>query len=141
MAQDVAIVEHPGAVAVAALDEQGRLTLVRQYRPAAGDWLTEIPAGRLEPPESPLEAAQRELEEEAGLSAAHWTLLREFFPAPGFCSERVYLFLARELSSVGPNRRPPDPDEELEILHMAPSEVLASSIRDAKTLLAAALLE
>ncbi len=141
--QDLAIVDHHGAVAVAALDHEGRLQLVRQYRHAAGDWLIEVPAGRLEPGEDPRTAAMRELEEEAGLRAGSWTLLREFFPAPGFCSEQMSLFLATDLSSAGPLRRSPDAYEEFKILQMTPEAVLRGdqgTIRDAKTLLAAALV-
>jgi len=137
--QDWAVVRHGGAVAVAAVDARGRLLLVRQYRHATGGWLDEVVAGRLEPDEDPLEAARRELEEEAGLVAAAWERVTDFFPAPGFCSERITLFLATELASAGPDRRPPDPDEELEVLWRDPAEVLATS-RDAKTLIAAAHL-
>ena len=143
LAQDLAIVDHRGAVAVAALDSDGKLQLVRQYRHAAGDWLIEIPAGRLELGEDPLTAAARELEEETGLCAGNWGLLKEFFPAPGFCSEQISLFLATELSLAGPTRRTPDPDEEFEVLRMTPEAVLRGElgdIRDAKTLLAAALV-
>lgn len=134
--QDWAVVRHGGAVAVAAVDAQGHLLIVRQYRHATGGFLDEIVAGRLEADEDPLVAARRELEEEAGLVAATWERITEFFPAPGFCSERITLFLATDLSSAGPDRRPPDPDEELEVFWRRPEEVLASS-RDAKTLVAA----
>lgn len=139
LSQDLELIEHGGAVAIAALDDQGRLLLVRQYRHATGDWLVEVPAGRLEPGEDPEQAARRELEEETGYRAARWTVLARFFPAPGFCSEHMTLFLARELDGLGSERRPHDPDEELELLRLAPAAVLTTS-RDAKTLLAAALL-
>jgi ADP-ribose pyrophosphatase len=123
-------------VAVAALDEEGRLLLVRQYRHPAGEWLVEVPAGRVEPGEPELDAARRELEEETGYRAESWSLLRRFWPAPGFCSERMSLFLARGLTPAGAQRRPHDPDEELELLRWTPAEVLARAT-DAKTLLAA----
>jgi ADP-ribose pyrophosphatase len=147
--QDLAIVDHPGAVAIAALDRRGEMLLVRQYRHAVGDWLVEIPAGRLERGETPLSAAQRELEEETGRRAARWTLLREFFPAPGFCSERIVIFLASELEVVTDGSRPADHDEELELLSAPPALVLGGEIvaggnvlrvADAKTLVAAALV-
>ncbi len=139
LVQDLELVEHPGAVAIAALDASGNLLLVRQYRHATGSWLLEIPAGRLEPGEEPFQAARRELEEETGHRAAQWSELGRFFPAPGFCSELMTLFLAADLEPVVSGRRPKDVDEELELERLPPAAVLASA-RDAKTLLAAALL-
>lgn len=139
--QDLAIVDHPGAVAIAALDEQGDLVLVRQYRHACGDWMLEIPAGRREPGEDSLSAAQRELEEETGHRAARWDLLREFHPAPGFCSELIALYLARDLELQDGGGKPADDDEEIELVRMSPAAVLASAIHDGKTLLAAALVQ
>lgn len=138
--QDLTIVDHSGAVAIAALDADGRLLLVRQYRHAAGEWLVEVPAGRVEVGEERAAAARRELEEETGYRAGRWELLREFFAAPGFCSELMTLYLARDLEAVEGGRRPMDADEELELVRLTPREVLAGSIRDAKTLIAAALL-
>jgi ADP-ribose pyrophosphatase len=147
--QDLVVVDHPGAVAIAALDARGDMLLVRQYRHAVGDWLIEIPAGRLEEGETPLAAAQRELEEETGHRAARWSLLREFYPAPGFCSEHMIVFLARDLESVVRDRRPADQDEEIEELRAPPRQVLSGElplggtivrVADAKTLLAAALV-
>jgi 8-oxo-dGTP pyrophosphatase MutT (NUDIX family) len=149
LGQDLAVVDHPGAVAIVALDHQGEMLLVRQYRHAVGDWLLEIPAGRLEKGEAPLAAAQRELEEETGHRAAHWELLREFFPAPGFCSERIIVFLASGLTRVTEGARPADHDEEIELYRAAPLDVFIGEIRigesavriaDAKTLIAAALI-
>ena len=136
--QEIEVVVHSGAVAIAALDAEGRLALVRQYRHPAGEWLVEIPAGRVEPGEDRLVAAQRELEEETGLHARRWSLLREFYAAPGFCSERLTLYLARELESVR-ERRAHDADEELEAL-FAPIATVLRDAQDAKTLIAAALL-
>lgn len=138
--QVLAIVDHPGAVAVAAEDERGDLVLVRQYRHAAGDWLIEVPAGRVEAGEERLFAAQRELEEETGLCAKRWEVLREFYAAPGFCSEWMTLYHARDLAPVEGGRRPHDHDEELEIVRLSPADVLRESVVDAKTLIAALLL-
>jgi ADP-ribose pyrophosphatase len=139
--QDLEIVAHPGAVCIAPLLEDGRLLLVRQYRHAAGDWLLEVPAGRLEAGEDPLTAARRELEEETGHRAGRWTERTAFLPAPGFCSERITLFEARELAAVEGGGREADPDEEIELVRRTPREVLeGGEVRDAKTLLAAALL-
>lgn len=138
--QDLTIVDHPGAVAVAALDRNGDLLLVRQYRHACGDWLLEVPAGRVEAGEDRLAAAMRELEEETGHRARHWEVLREFFAAPGFCSELLTLFLARDLVPVVTGALEKDRDEELEIVRRAPHSLLDGDVRDAKTLIAGALL-
>lgn len=140
LGQDLVLVDHPGAVCIAPLYENGELLLVRQYRHAAGEWMLEIPAGRLEPGETPEEAARRELEEETGHRAQAWHRLLEFMPAPGFCSERLTLFVARGLEPVRHDRRPCDEDEELELLRLSPAEVLDGATSDGKTLLAAALL-
>jgi len=138
--QELSIVRHGGAVAVAALDGAGRMLLVRQYRHAVAEELDEVVAGRLEPGEEPLVAAQRELEEEAGYRARSWLELTRFYPAPGFCSERMVLFLARDLEAVGADRRAMDADEEIAVLWREPRAVLATA-RDAKTLVAAALVQ
>ena len=138
--QDLALVRHPGAVCVAALDASGRLLLVRQYRHAIGDWTLEIPAGRLEPGEEPLGAARRELEEETGYRAHTWKPLRRFFAAPGFCSELLTLYLALELEAVRGGGRPGDDDEEIETTWRTPAEVTSAPCCDAKTLIAVAAL-
>ena len=136
ISQDLLLVEHPGAVAIAPVTAEGELVLVRQYRHAARAVLLELPAGRLEPGESPLAAAQRELAEETGNHARHWRALAVFLTAPGFCSERIHLFEARGLEPVP---RQPDPDEDLEVVHLPPERVLELAC-DAKTLLAASWL-
>lgn len=138
--QDLTIVDHPGAVAIAAIDEHGNLLLVRQYRHACGDWMLELPAGRVEVGEDRLAAAIRELEEETGHRARSWEVLREFFAAPGFCSERLTLYLARDLVRIDVGARPKDHDEELDVIRRAPATLFDQDIRDAKTLIAAALL-
>ena len=137
--QKLAIVDHPGAVAVAALDADGRLLVVRQYRHAVGAWMVEIPAGRMEAGEDPLAAARRELEEETGHRARKWERIADFFVAPGFSSENIALFLALDLTLAGANSLQPDADEEIELLWASPAELLESS-QDAKTLLAASWL-
>jgi len=138
--QKIDVVRHGGAVAIAARRPTGELVLVRQYRHAVGDWLLELPAGRLEPGEAPLCAARRELEEETGLVAERWSELTRFFAAPGFCSEELVVFLAEGLRPAGTGRREPDADEEIELEERTPAQILAGAARDAKTLLAAALL-
>jgi ADP-ribose pyrophosphatase len=137
--QEIELVAHPGAVCVAPLLPSGELLLVRQYRHAAGEWLIELPAGRLEAGEPRELAARRELEEETGQRAAQLELLAEFYAAPGFCSEWLSLYLASGLSPAGPDVRAHDADEELELVRMAPERVLREA-RDAKTLLAALLV-
>jgi ADP-ribose pyrophosphatase len=139
--QRLTLVEHPGAVAIAARFEDGRLALVRQYRHAARRWMLEVPAGRLEPGEDPLAAARRELEEETGLRAERWRRLQSFYPAPGFCTERLHLFLAEGLSPApAAGRLCPDDDEELTQERLRPEELLARGPEDAKTLILASLL-
>lgn len=140
LTQDLVWVDHPGAVGIAAVEEDGRLVLVRQYRHAVKQQLLEIPAGRLEPGEDRLQAAIRELEEETGLRAAEWRLLQDILPAPGFASERLSIYLARGLSPAGPQAAACDADEELSLERHAPGDLLAGLTTDAKTLIAAGLL-
>ena len=122
--------------AVVALDSQERVCLLRQYRHAAGGWLWELPAGKLEPGEAAQLTAQRELEEEAGLQAVEWRRLGETLTTPGFCDEVIHLFLARQLSRV-PAR--PQTHELIEVhwlpLGTAVAQVHSGEIRDAKTML------
>ena len=105
------IVRHPGGAAVVAIDAQGRLCLLRQYRHAAGGWLWELPAGKREAGEDPLHTAQRELEEEAGVRAAAWQPLGNAFTTPGFCDEVIHFYLARTLTEGTPR---PESHEWLE---------------------------
>jgi ADP-ribose pyrophosphatase len=94
------IVTHPGAVAIVALDEDGKIVLVNQYRPAIGAQMDELPAGLLDVDgESALDAAKRELAEEAQLRADEWNVLVDIHPSPGSTTEAVRVFLARELSA------------------------------------------
>jgi len=95
---ELEIAHHPGGAAVVALDDDGRVCLLRQYRHAAGGWLTELPAGKLDGGEPPLECAQRELAEEAGVMARQWEKLGECFSSPGVLTEVLHLFLARGLA-------------------------------------------
>ena len=92
------VAHHPGGAAVVAVDGQGRVCLLRQFRHAAGGWLDELPAGKLDGGEPPLQCAQRELAEEAGMLAQRWDKLGEFFSSPGVLTEVIHLFLARELA-------------------------------------------
>jgi ADP-ribose diphosphatase len=127
------IVEHPGAVAIVAIDRDGMLTLVRQQREAVRTKLLELPAGTLEEGEAPLVCAQRELEEETGLTGGTWREVTAFYTTPGFCRERMHLFFAEGLER-GEAR--PESDEELEVVRWAGDEIelKVSEIEDAKTL-------
>lgn len=92
------IVRHPGGSAIVALDAHHNVCLLRQYRHAAGGWLWELPAGKLEPGEPPLQTAQRELIEEAGVQAEHWHDLGRMLPSPGVYAEIIHLYVARGLT-------------------------------------------
>ncbi|MGY1728499.1 NUDIX domain-containing protein [Geodermatophilus sp. SYSU D01062] len=95
------VVRHPGAVAVVALGDDGRVVLLRQYRHPVGGYLWELPAGlRDADGEPPLETAKRELAEEVRMAAARWSLLTTSFSTPGFCDELVLVYLAEGLSDV-----------------------------------------
>jgi ADP-ribose pyrophosphatase len=135
--QNLDLVEHPGAVAILARDDEGRMLIVRQYRAAAGDWTCEIPAGRVESGEDPAATAGRELEEETGYRARSVRSWRPFLPAPGFASEVIHLFHAEGLEAVPGGGLASDDDEEIEVLWMHPRDVLALEPADGKTILAA----
>jgi ADP-ribose pyrophosphatase len=92
------IVHHPGGAAVVALDAQRRVCLLRQWRHAAGGWVWELPAGKLEPDEPPAVTARRELAEEARVQASDWHDLGRYVSSPGVFTERIYLYLATGLS-------------------------------------------
>ena len=135
------VVEHPGAVAIVALDGAD-LLLVRQYRTPARRVLLEIPAGTLDRDpdgaiEDPALAAPRELAEETGFQAASWQRLGTFWTAPGFASEAMTLYLARGLTPVA-GYAGPEPDERLELVRLPWREALAlaesGAIEDAKSL-------
>jgi ADP-ribose pyrophosphatase len=128
------IVEHPGAVAIVAVDSEGYVALVRQLREATREYLLELPAGTAEPGEEPLATAQRELKEECGLSGGTWRELAAFWTTPGFCRERMHLFAAE---GVEPGEAAPEPDEDLELVRWPVSDIGARlhEIEDAKSLL------
>ena len=127
------IVEHPGAVAVVAVDDQGYVTLVRQLREATRKRLLELPAGTAEPGEAPLATARRELREECGLTGGRWSELAAFWTTPGFCRERMTVFAAE---GVERGEAAPEDDEELELVRWPVTEIAARlhEIEDAKTL-------
>jgi len=140
--QELEIVRHPGGAAVVALDEDQNVCLLRQFRHAAGGWLWELPAGKLEKEEAPQATAVRELAEEAGLRAARWRQLGTVLMTPGFCDEKIHLYLARQLTPVASH---PERDEVIEIHWLSYSsavkQVHDGTIHDAKTMLGLLLAE
>jgi ADP-ribose pyrophosphatase len=127
------IVEHPGAVAMVAVDAEGYVTLVRQLREATRRRLLELPAGTAEPGEEPLETARRELQEECGLTGGEWRELAAFWTTPGFCRERMHVYAAE---GVERGQASPAADEELELVRWPVAEIgqRLHEIEDAKTL-------
>ncbi len=135
---ELEIVRHPGASAVAAVDDEGGVTLLRQYRHAVGGYLWEVPAGKLEPGETPESCAARELREEAGLSADRLVSTGAIVTCPGFCDELIHLFVATGLRRV-PSARAAD--EVIETVRSVPladavAMIATGEIRDAKTIAA-----
>lgn len=131
------VVEHPGGVGILALDDDGCVVLVRQYRYAFSRVLTEIPAGKREKGEAPFVTAQRELKEEIGAEAEEWTDLGALIASPGCYGETLYLFLARSLHF---GETHPDEDEFLDVLRVpfdrAVAQCLDGTLTDAKTVAA-----
>jgi len=131
------IVRHPGGAAVLPILDDGRVLLIRQFRPAVDASILELPAGKLDPGEAPRDCAARELEEETGYRAARLEPLGQMWTAVGFCDELLHLFVARDLS---PGERATEPDEFIELTPLPLGEALAllqrGEIRDGKTQLA-----
>ncbi len=132
------IVKHNGAAAVVPVDSRGMVTLVQQHRVAIDRITLEIPAGKLDAPdEDPFLCAKRELEEETGLIAGKWQKMAHVVTTPGFCTERIALYLATELTQAKAHT---DPDEFLNLVKMPLNEAVllveSGQIEDAKTCLA-----
>jgi ADP-ribose pyrophosphatase len=127
------IVEHPGAVAIVAVDADDQVILVRQLREPARKHLLELPAGGLEEGEEPLASAKRELREETGLQGGEWRHAASFWTTPGFCNELMHLFVATGLTE---GEAESDEDEEIELVRWPVAEIGArlGEIEDAKTL-------
>src|SRR5579872_1840687 len=132
------LIHHSGSVVVLAVDNSTtppRVLLERQYRHAAGDYLWELPAGRIDPGENELKAAKRELIEETGYRAAHWRRILKFFASPGFVAETMAVYLATGLKA---GKAEPEEDELIETrfiaLPTAVKMVLKGTIQDAKTI-------
>lgn len=130
-------VRHPGAVMMLPLTDDGRVVLVRQYRYALNRHFIEVPAGKMEAGEAPLDTARRELREECGIEAASWEHLTTLHPCIGYSDERIEFFVARSLVSVGGT---PEDGEFIETLSVPLGEALAwvrdLRITDVKTIIA-----
>ena len=141
------VIRHNGSVVILAVDESRNpadpdVVLERQYRHAAGQFLIELPAGRVEPGEATLAAARRELIEETGFRAKKWTLLTKYFASPGFLGEWMQIYLAREIRE---GVAKPELDEQIEILRVPLSQAMQmiaeNRIHDGKTLIGLSLYE
>ena len=131
------VARHPGGVAVLPLDEEGNVTLVRQFRYPFAKVILEVPAGKLDGPEDHRLAAERELSEETGLEAGEYTYMGAILASPGFCDERLHMYLARNLSQ---KQSHPDEDEFLNVVKMPFDQlvelVMKGEVEDAKTVAA-----
>ena len=129
------VVTHPGSVVVLPVRPDGKIVLVRQYRHAAGQYLWELVAGRMEKGENPKQGAARELVEETGYRARKFTLFLDVFPTPGFLAERMFLLLAEGLSR---GEAQPEEDEKLIVRAYSRKELEAMirsrRMRDAKSI-------
>lgn len=135
------VIRHSGSIVILALDESKdphdpEIIIERQYRHAAGQFLLELPAGRIEPGEAPLAAAKREMIEETGYRAKRWTHLTKYFASPGFLGESMNIYLARDISE---GKAQPEADEQIEVVRIKLSDLLtmiaADKIHDGKTLI------
>lgn len=128
------IVEHGACTAIVAIDANGEVVLVRQFRKAVEEALLEIPAGNVESGEEPLDCACRELEEETGFGAEKWQKLGFFYTSPGFCTEGMHVFLATGLRQAS---REPDADEIIDVVRVPFDEIVgliaSGEVRDAKS--------
>jgi len=133
---ELEIAHHPGGAVVVAVDAGDRVCLLRQFRHAAGGWITELPAGKIDNREPPLECARRELAEEAGVTARLWDPLGQLFSSPGVLTEVIHVFLARGLT---PCDAAPERHEVFERrwVPMAEAAALAADgrLQDAKTII------
>ena len=130
------VVRHAGSAVMMAVDKKDRVVLVRQYRLPAGKFLWELPAGKVDPGETPAQAAKRELIEETGLRAKKWKKLTSFYPSPGLVEEKMTIYLAKDLTQG--EARPMD-DERIETRWFTKKElgelIRKNKIQDSKTMI------
>lgn len=130
------IVDHPGGVGIVAITDYNKILMVKQFRKAIEKEILEIPAGKLEKGEDPIECGKRELEEETGYRAGEFIPLGYIYPSPGFANEVTHLYLAWGLEKGNTN---PDEDEYLDILEISTEEIYSAiinnEISDAKTII------
>lgn len=135
------VVEHPGAVGIVALKENGDIVMVKQYRKAVEQVLLELPAGKLEQGEDPADCAARELTEETGYTAGDLRYLVSFYTSPGFSNEVMHMFLATDLKE---GKNDPDDDEMVETVEISRDRaidmILKGEIKDGKTIAGILLL-
>ncbi|MFN7036539.1 MAG: NUDIX hydrolase [Bellilinea sp.] len=136
------LVQHSGSVTIVPLDARGNILFVKQYRIGVGEELLELPAGVLNDGEDPRECAAREIREETGMAAGELTLLGDFYLAPGYSSEHMFIFLA---SGLYPSPLEQDADEFLELVTLPAARALEMAhngeLRDAKSLAALMLAQ
>jgi ADP-ribose pyrophosphatase len=133
---ELEVIRHQGAAAAVPLTDDGKILLIRQYRHAAGGYIYEIPAGKIDPGEDPLACAAREVEEETGRRASSLTPMMSFYTTPGFTDEVIYLYLATGLTA---GIQKLERDEVLDVvetpLEEAVRRIADGTIRDAKTII------
>ena len=137
-----AVVRHPGAVTIIPVVDDDHVCLIRNFRVSVNQTLIELPAGTLEPPEPPLQAAYRELQEETGYRAVSMRELHGFYLSPGILDERMHLFAATDLEMIGAAREPGEEIENLVVTWNEAIELVESrEIQDAKTIVALLLYD
>ena len=132
---DIETIRHPGASAIIPLSDKDTVMLIKQFRHAVGEYIWEIPAGTLDPEETPITCARRELIEEVGVSAGTWRKLGEITPVPGYSDERIHIFLATDLMPAQQNL---ESDELLDVHEVGFDEAInmiyEGAIQDSKTI-------
>jgi len=133
---EMEVVRHPGGAVIVALDKHNNICLLRQYRHVCGDWIWELPAGKIDNKEEPLSTAQRELQEEAGMKAEKWLSLGDMVSSPGVFTEVVHCYLAMDLSACDIQHEA----EELIEIHWIPMQqayewAISNKINDAKSVI------
>jgi ADP-ribose pyrophosphatase len=139
------VAQHPGGAAILAMFPDQTILMIRQHRYPLDKFIWELPAGKLEPGEDPLHCAKRELEEETGYAASQWEKIAAIYTTPGFCDEKLHLFLAKGLTPLPDGRKLEEGEQSME-LHILPfnevkSMIQSGEIQDAKTICAILMVE